>query len=307
MEEYKKIAMPKYRPFNKITVDGEVLTKEPIDEQGAKLAKRETDWYEKARLLNIPELPKIYKTEPLQMEFIHGKNIYDCDYSYEEKKKLLKTLVDALKVLHNSGSCPADSSSIQEAYFNKTMSRLSKIKNMVPFALDKTIKINGKICRNVFYHIEDLERKLDELKKDCKEFSFIHGDCTFSNLMVREDNTPVFIDPRGYFGFTELYGDERYDWGKLYYSVVGNYDQFNLKRFLLEISDNAEEGVKLAIESNHWEELEKDFFEYTGADEKEIKLLHAVIWLSLTTYAWQDYDSVCGAFYNGLWYLEDVL
>jgi aminoglycoside phosphotransferase len=307
LEEYKKIAMPKFRPFNKITVDGEVLTKEPVDEQGVKLAKREVAWYEKAKNLNIPELPKIYNTRPLQMEFIHGKNIYDCDYSYEEKKKLLKTLVDALKVVHNSGACPADSFSIQEAYFNKTMSRLSKIQALVPFAMDEYIKINGKKCRNIFYHAKELEEKLDALKVNCKEFAFIHGDCTFSNLMVREDNTPVIIDPRGYFGFTELYGDERYDWGKLYYSIVGNYDQFNLKRFLLEIGDTPEEGVKLTIESNHWEELEKDFFKLTGAEENEIKLLHAVIWLSLTTYAWQDYDSVCGAFYNGLWYLEDVL
>ena len=307
LEEYKKIAAPKYRPFNKITVEGEVLTKEPVDEQGVKLAKREVAWYEKARYLKIPELPKIFSTNPLQMEFIHGKNIYDCDYSYEEKKKLLKTLIDALKVVHNSGSCPADSFSIQEAYFNKTMSRLSKIQALVPFAMDEHIKINGKKCRNIFYHAKELEEKLDALKVNCKEFAFIHGDCTFSNLMVREDNTPVIIDPRGYFGFTELYGDERYDWGKLYYSIVGNYDQFNLKRFLLEIGDTQEEGVKLTIESNHWEELEKDFFKYTGADESEIKLLHAVIWLSLTTYAWQDYDSVCGAFYNGLWYLEDVL
>ena len=125
--------------------------------------------------------------------------------------------------------------------------------------------------------------------------------------MIGEDNRPVLIDPRGYFGFSELYGDERYDWAKLYYSLVGNYDQFNLKRFRLEIGDSAEEGVKLQITSNHWEELEDDFFELTGADKEEIKLLHAVIWLSLTTYAWQDYDSCCGAFYNGLYYLEENL
>ena len=125
--------------------------------------------------------------------------------------------------------------------------------------------------------------------------------------MIREDNSPVLIDPRGYFGFTELYGDVRYDWAKLYYSIVGNYDQFNLKRFRLHISDDASDGVKLEIESNNWEEMERDFFDLTGADEYEIKLLHAVIWLSLTTYAWQDYDSICGAFYNGLYYLEELL
>lgn len=125
--------------------------------------------------------------------------------------------------------------------------------------------------------------------------------------MVRETGEPVLIDPRGYFGYTELFGDERYDWAKLYYSIVGNYDRFNLKDFRLKIGGTFTEGVQLDIESNQWEDMEEAFFQLTGADKWEIKLLHAVIWLSLTTYAWQDYDSICGAFYNGLFYLEEVL
>ncbi len=307
IEEYEKMEQSKCRPFNKITIYGDIIIKEPVDAQGEKLAKRETAWYDKAKHLSIPELPRIYETSPLKMEFINGKNIYDCDFEIETKKNILKSLVTALKSLHNSEQIASDTFSIQEAYYNKTMDRLAMIQDLVPFANDEKIKINGKWCRNVYYHKRELQQKLDVLKTNCKEFAFIHGDCTFSNLMVREDNSPVLIDPRGYFGFTELYGDVRYDWAKLYYSVVGNYDQFNLKRFRLSIGQDANEGVELQIDSNHWEELENYFFELTGADKYEIKLLHAVIWLSLTTYAWQDYDSICGAFYNGLLYLEDVL
>jgi thiamine kinase-like enzyme len=159
----------------------------------------------------------------------------------------------------------------------------------------------------VYYHKRELEKALDRLVENCKEFAFIHGDCTFSNMMVRENGAPVLIDPRGYFGYSELYGDVRYDWAKVYYSIAGNYDQFNLKRFRLHIADTPDEGVKLEIASNHWEMLADDFIRMTGQDAYEIKLLHAVIWLSLTTYAWQDYDSVCGAFYNGIYYLEEVL
>ena len=88
-----------------------------------------------------------------------------------------------------------------------------------------------------------------------REFHLIHGDCTFSNLMLRNsDYSPVLIDPRGYLGFTELYGDVAYDWAKLYYSVVGNYDQFNRKRFRLTIR---EDSVQLDIASNGWEALEQ--------------------------------------------------
>ncbi len=302
IEEYEKLAREKCRPFNRITREGDVLIKKPVDFQGEKLAARERRWYERAQELYIRALPRIYTTAPLKMEYIHGKNIYECQLPYKEKRRTLQKLVDALNQLHEAVRIPTDPFSIKEVYFHKTMERLVKIEDLVPFARERYICINGKQCRNVFFYKRELEKRLEAII--CEDFRFIHGDCTFSNLMIREDGEPVMIDPRGYFGFTELYGDVRYDWAKLYYSIVGNYDRFNLREFALEIG---EKGVLLEVSSNGWEDMEHDFFEMTGADEYEIRLLHAVIWLSLTTYAWQDYDSVCGAFYNGLYYLEEVL
>lgn len=302
LEEYEKLEPVKTRPFNRITVDGNILIKEPTDTQGSGLARRECAWYERAKEKGITGIPEIYGTSPLRMEYIRGRNLYECRLGYSEKRKILESVISLLKTLHASERAEADSFSIKEAYFHKTMRRLFQIRDLVPFAGERYIRINGKNCRNVFFYQERLEKALDHIL--CKSFSFIHGDCTFSNLMIRDNGEPVLIDPRGYFGYTELLGDERYDWAKLYYSLVGNYDQFNLKQFRLSIG---EDEAVLQIQSNGWEMLEKDFFELTGADEHEIKLLHAVIWLSLTTYAWQDYDSVCGAFYNGLYYLEEVL
>lgn len=313
LEEYQKLAQAKCRPFNQITVEGDILTKAPIDEQGEKLAVYERDWYEKAKDLGIAILPEIYNMSPLQMEYIKGKNIYNGTYSRKEKEYILEMLVGELKKLHSVETIPADTFSLKEAYYNKTMKRLSRIEDLVPFAREKEITVNGKRCRNIYYHRRELESRLERLQ--CDHFAFIHGDCTFSNLMVRENGAPVLLDPRGYFGYTRIYGDELYDWAKLYYSVVGNYDPFNLDRFRLEIGGGYGRTdsklpygeVSLQIESNGWEDMEQRFFELTQTNPYEIRLLHAVIWLSLTTYAWQDYDSICGAFYNGLYYLEDVL
>lgn len=305
IEEYEKLSILKCRPFNRITIDKDILIKEPVDEQGRKLANKERIWYEKAKNLGIDILPKIYQTNPLKMEYIKGKNIYECDFSFDEKKKILENIIGSIKKLHESEKRQSDSFSIKEAYFNKTFERLAKIQDLIPYGREKEIIINGRKCKNVYYYKRELEKALDKLIDNCSEFAFIHGDCTFSNIMVRENGIPVLIDPRGYFGFSELYGDIRYDWAKIYYSIVGNYDQFNLKKFKLLIDEV--EGVKLQIESNHWEDMKEEFLQMTKADEYEIKLLHSVIWLSLTTYAWQDYDSICGAFYNGLYYLEEVL
>ncbi len=69
----KSLAKKKCRPFNRITVDGNVLTKEAVDEQGRKLAARECLWYEKAREKNSKILPYIYETNPLKWNILKEK------------------------------------------------------------------------------------------------------------------------------------------------------------------------------------------------------------------------------------------
>ena len=173
----------------------------------------------------------------------------------------------------------------------------------MPFANDEIVIVNGKQCRNIFYHQEELESLVMQYLPT--SFKMIHGDCTFSNIMLKNDSIPMLIDPRGYFGTTELYGDEAYDWVKLYYSLFSNYDQFNLKRFRLHIG---EEAVDIETASNNWEDLEDYFFELLEGKvtRQQMKIFLAIVWLSLTTYAWEDYDSICGAFYKGVYYLEEA-
>lgn len=305
LSEYNKLQVQRCRPFNRITVDGNYIIKEAIDVQGKQLAKREIAWYEKVKNLGFNNLPIVYNLEPLKLEKINGKNIYEYgDIEFEKKKDILIQLVNCLKKLHKLGTQYLDEVSYEDAYIDKTFARLEKVKELVPFANEEYVVINGRRCRNVFFYRMQLQEKLECYKP--KRFVFLHGDCTFSNMMLREDSEPVLIDPRGYFGKTELYGDAAYDWAKLYYSILGNYDQFNLKRFLLDIS---EEGVTINVSSSGWEDLEEFFFELLQDEitPEQVKLIHSIIWLSLTTYAWEDYDSICGAFYLGLYYLEEVL
>lgn len=303
--EYQKLEVEKCRPFNRLIIEGNIITKEGVDEQGKSLAIRESAWYEKIEKCNFKNIPHIYGLNPIRMEKIDGKNIYEYRNIEEDSKRdILKQIIACLKSVQAIEGCVSDRESYYEAYIGKTFDRLEKVKKLVPFADQEYVIVNGRKCRNVFGIREVLEQKVMQYLP--KEFRLIHGDCTFSNIMLKDDKIPMLIDPRGYFGTTEFYGDPAYDWVKLYYSLVGNYDQFNLKRFALDIQ---EDGVVLNIESNNWENLEAYFFELLKDEisPKQIKLLHAIIWLSLTTYAWQDYDSICGAFYNGLYYLEEAL
>lgn len=306
--EWEKLPKLKCRPFNQVEIQGDVLVKKAIDSQGEKLAKREAAWYQKIQELTknseAVRIPKIYDFSPLAMEVVSGKNIYEYnDIPYDQKLMILKKIVNNLNYIHSLGCVASDQDSFYQAYIGKTIGRLEKIRDLVPFANDETIKINGRNCRNIFYHWDEVRKEIN--KYFPKQFVLIHGDCTFSNMLLNHHNEPVLIDPRGYFGNTELFGDEAYDWVKLYYSLVSNYDQFNLKRFSLDIG--AKEAY-LQIESNHWEDMENDFFALLDGKvtRKQMKLLLSITWLSLTTYAWEDYDSICGAFYQGILYLEDV-
>lgn len=304
LEEYNKIATNRCRPFNQLIVEGDTITKQGIDAQGMQLAVREQAWYAQVLDQGLKNIPKIYSINPLTMERIHGKSVFEYELSEEEKRHILTDLIGCIRTIHSLGSVPTDPTSYYENYIEKTFDRLEKVRDLVPFAHDEKIVINGKRCPNIFFCRQQVETLVSKYLP--KAFEFLHGDCTFSNMMLRDGKTPVIIDPRGYFGHTELYGDPAYDWAKIYYSVVGNYDQFNLKRFSLWIDET---DVKLEIESNHWENMEQSFFSLLSGEiaPEQIKLFHALIWLSLTTYAWEDYDSICGAFYNGLYYLEEVL
>ena len=315
LDAFNTLEEDRCRPFNRITANGSVITKQPLDALGRELAGKETLWYKEVGKHNFHAIPAVYSYEPLKMEKIQGKNIFEYHLSKNAKVDVLKCILQKLELLHSYESIPADRNSIIETYYYKTLSRLYPVRSLIPFSDKDIITVNGKPCRNVFSRLDELETRIKKLS--CDRFPIIHGDCTFSNIMLRDDVpcSVVFIDPRGYYGDTLLYGDPRYDYAKLYYSIVGNYDNFNLRRFNLEIggpngSRNTklpEASVELTIQSEGWEELEEIFFSLVPVDPDEIRLIHALIWLSLTSYAWHDYDSVCGAFYNGLYYLEDVI
>lgn len=297
---------PRCRPFNSLEFNGDIIVKRGINEQGQKIAVDEIAWYKHVKELGFNNIPEIYEYEPLKMKRVQGKNIfeYDC-LTKTQKREILDKLIIALKELHDLEPLqPANLNDVEDNYLTKTFDRLKKVEKLVPFANQEFIKINGRYYKNVFFCKEELSEAIRKYYPE--KFALIHGDCTFSNLMFDTfDMKAILIDPRGYFGKTKLYGDVDYDWAKLYYSLAGDYDQFNRKKFTLDIR---EKDVEFAIKPNNWGDMEDFFFEcLPEVTHQKIKLIHAIIWLSLTTYAWEDYDSICGAFYNGIVKLGEIL
>jgi len=290
------------RPYNSLDFGDEEVKKTALTDDGQKLLENEVTWYRKMQEYGFPFVPQIYSYNPLTMSRFHGKNIFDAQLKEEEKSKIVDNLIAALNLMHSYGMRSADTESLHEEYYAKTLRRLDSIKEAIPFSTEEYIIVNGRTCRNVLFFRQAF-LKLIEKRLFCTEFFPIHGDCTLTNTMIDQSHNIYFIDARGYFGKNEVFGDIYYDWAKLYYSISGNFDQFNIKNFDLEIGEG---DVRYEIKSNGWEGVTDHFFTLIGdCDIARIELIHAIIWLSLASHCWEDFDSLCTAFYVGINLLED--
>lgn len=292
------------RPYNKMEFTDDKVIKTGLTEEGKKLIDREIVWYKKMVEYGFNSIPKIHSFKPLTMEKIEGTNVFQADLTDEQKVKITDNLIESVNKMHSFEIIPADKDDLIKEYYTKTIDRLNSIKHSIPFADREYITINDKLCKNPIVFQKQFKEAVEEKLLDTI-FCPIHGDCTLTNTMVNKDNNIYFIDARGYFGSQVVLGDIRYDWAKLYYSMCGNFDRFNVKDFRLKISDN---DVRFEIKSNGWEDLtEKVLSNMKDCRVEDIKFIHAIIWLSLASHCWEDYDSMCLAFYNGMYLVSEFI
>ena len=291
------------RFFNKVEIGDERVVKTVIDSNYEQVHVNEVGWYRQAKALGFRRIPKVHNETPLILDRVMGHHAYQMhDLSERERRAVMADYLDSLIALHDLDDSAADSDQVREVYIDKTIARVQSVAPIIPGFDAPSMTINGKKCRNVFAakHEGLLQSLLPALQP--KRFAPIHGDPTFSNTIIDDKLRVWFIDPRGYFHKPGILGDAQYDFAKVYYSAVGGYDAFNRRKFKLYI-DN--ETVEILMEEPLFSRTAKGIFsDYLGHDLSKIEVLHGLIWLALTGYARDDIDSVIGAFYLGLYWLE---
>jgi GTP:adenosylcobinamide-phosphate guanylyltransferase/aminoglycoside phosphotransferase len=301
--DYRKNSLTS-RFFNFVEIIGDRVIKKACLREFEPLIEKEINWYRSVYSLGFNRIPTLISDTPMTISRVVGAHPFNLAANLQRKIEVLTDAFQTLDRLHSYDRKPANRQILSEVYFDKTRKRVHSIAQLIPHFDQPIINVNGFLCRNPFHSQNEdwFAQLVSEIQTD--QFVIIHGDPTFSNLLVDDDNQVWLIDPRGYFGSSLLYGDAMYDWAKLYYSVVGNYDSFNRRLFQLKIIDM---NVDIAIESNGWETLESMFTEKFSTQISVIRLLHALIWLSLSGYVKDDYDSILASFYNGLFWLEHAV
>ena len=297
------------RFFNKVDIDSETVTKQVVDSQYEHILSQEINWYIDMQRFNFDRIPKIISYKPFRMQRIKGLHPFEVsDLNKHNKMKIILNYFETLDKLHSLET--TSSSKFKEeclnVYFEKTISRINSVKGLIPFSDKDSFTINGKRCKNWF-----ARNAVDQLKDIIKlhlltdKYYCIHGDPTFSNSIIDHNWNVYFIDPRGYFHTKGIFGDKLYDYSKLFYSAVGGYDIFNRKEFALYLDDYSAE--LLINESCFKIEAYNLFTEKFGEDIIKIRIIHSMLWASLSGYVKDDIDSIIGAYAHSLYLLENTL
>lgn len=131
--------------------------------------------------------------------------------------------------------------------------------------------VNGIKIRNIFEYCEIIKSKTVSHLNQREHYNLIHGDTHLGNILINKNNELYFIDPRGYFGETKLFGLCEYDYAKLMFGLSG-YSKFdNLIINNLSIENN---NITIDFIKNY-----ENIFESKSFDDIT-RLLCLSIWLA---------------------------
>jgi len=264
--------------FNNIFFDATSIIKHAKNEYGIEKMKKEICFYKNIQEKNILfPLPQIYSMQENGYTMKYYKDhvplykIYGT-YSADKRKAILNKIYSYLDLLHESKYSVSKEVIQQDIIYELITKIRTRLESVSP-VIEKYSYIDSVNSIKILSLNEIMDRLLVKVlaiidSKESFEYSIIHGDCQFNNILYNEEKDDIlFIDPRGYFGLTELYGLSEYDTAKIHFALSG-YDVFdNMDIDLLKI-----EGSNLIIPSIS---LEDSFLEC----EPLIKYLLVSIWL----------------------------
>ncbi len=144
--------------------------------------------------------------------------------------------------------------------------------------------------KNIFLQ-EFIPQKNNKFK-----YSLLHGDLNFSNLLIHPQTKDIkFIDPRGYFGNSTIFGPPEYDEAKILYGIMG-YDNFNTNSAFQPTQLNLQD---LSIHFNISQYPVSNYFLQNHFHKIHYAFL-TIIWLGLAQYNKNNYWKCICSYYQGL-------
>lgn len=261
--------------FNDIIIHDNIVKKTYKNPYGKWKINNEIRFYRFVEECQIPfKVPKLldWQDGVLTIEFVKDSSTLTNMITAYNSHFYMNEIINHLKPLH-AIIIPVSSEvvkrDLQIEIEKKVLNRFSEFDWNTSCILSIRC-VNGRKIRNINVYCDLIKSKFSNI--NITHYNLIHGDVHLGNILCNcNTNDLVFIDPRGYFGETELFGMREYDFAKLLFGLSG-YSYFDT----MEINTLKLENNNLDIDFIRGHEY---IFENSEFDEVT-KLLCLSIWLS---------------------------
>ena len=230
--------------FNNITIKNNIFKKSSKNKLGELKIKNEFDFYIYIKNNNIAfAMPKLidYSNNELSLEYIENSetltnkiNNINVDFYIN----CIKKKIDIIHTIYKPITRDILKKDLEIEIKNKVLDRFNEY-DWENNSLYKSIQyVNNIKIKNINYYCYTIYKKLYTYLSEHDYYNLIHGDIHLGNILIDSNNNILFIDPRGYFGETKLFGLKEYDYAKLLFGLSG-YSAFdNIKIEELKIENN---------------------------------------------------------------------
>lgn len=222
--------------FNQIIIQNDLLHKVAKTLYGKQKLEKEIAFYRFcSRLRNNLPLPKIIDIDDIciTMKYYSTYNPLYKIYWYSNKEKQLefqKQIHILLDQFHNVSSISITKEVLHRDLFEEGVYKIQSRYKDIETLLEKfhILTVNSIEILSFETLVKYIQEKLSVFEKDIPlNYTLIHGDCQFNNILYSSsENKFLFIDPRGYFGKTDIFGLPHYDHAKILFALSG-YDIFD--------------------------------------------------------------------------------
>lgn len=304
------MAAPRY--FNRFSAAGDLITKSSYTYP--EMILQEINWYKSVPewLKNHcpaiedydenPDTPSI-KMQTIKDELLASLLVQDIiNPEMYDSKVQDSILLQLNKILFCMRSIRIDKdteSDCRKMYIEKTLERMPAVcklldeTNVVSSPWDclrDNFILDGKLIFGFSYFSNTFIEHAERISKNCRYFSLIHGDLHMSNMFFNPNTTKLtLIDPRGKFGDLDIHGDPRYDWAKLFHSIVYDYDFVIFDKHYIRNIEEYNGNIPIINRKNQINKTAKDFKEKfikfaadnCPFDRNDIDLICALLFISM--------------------------
>ncbi len=215
--------------------------------------------------------------------FIEGKDLFHV----EHPEKIMLSLLEFTKNNFWKGFSLDQYQEIifkdvcKNFYYDKTLARIEKFQKKT-FIQDKDVVINDMHVP-ALYGIVGMLNSINWQDINSGLPSTFHGDYNFSNIVLKPDNSFVFLDWRQDFGGLIDYGDRYYDFAKMYACLLMPHSSVKNNQYVIDTLDDG--SVICSIErSEQIQECQKIFENWiieNNYDLFKVKILTAIVMLNM--------------------------